>query len=289
MKLIFVHGRDQQGKNPVDLQLQWESALQEGLGRAGLAPLKDIDVVFPFYGDELDRFVHALGAPLEPGITPKGGSVQEREAAFRAELTLELARNYGIPDSEIALHYDGLPQEKGPLNWRWVQAILRALDKTPIGEVSIECFTRDVYLYLTLTAARKSIDSIVSQAIPAEPAVVVGHSLGTIVAYNVLRSRGADLSVKRYVTVGSPLGVETIKRYLVPPALAMPDGVGSWFNAFDTRDVVALRPLDQNFFAVTPPIRNRPDVDNTTDNRHGIAGYLNDPEVARWIYEAATT
>ncbi len=32
--------------------------------------------------------------------------------------------------------------------------------------------------------------------------------------------------------------------------------------------------------------KNKTDVDNPTQNRHGITGYLGDPEVARRIHEA---
>ncbi len=59
-----------------------------------------------------------------------------------------------------------------------------------------------------------------------------------------------------------------------------------WFNALDPKDAVALHPLTPEYFAVTPAIENKTDVENTTDNRHGISGYLDDAEVARRIYDA---
>ncbi|MFN7929349.1 MAG: hypothetical protein U0Y68_15670 [Blastocatellia bacterium] len=67
----------------------------------------------------------------------------------------------------------------------------------------------------------------------------------------------------------------------------MPPCVESWLlNAYDDRDVVALHPLDGNTFNITPAIENKMDVDNQTDNRHGIIGYLNDGVVATKIREA---
>ena len=59
-----------------------------------------------------------------------------------------------------------------------------------------------------------------------------------------------------------------------------------WFNAMDDRDVVALYPLDSEHFDVDPAIENKTDVDNFTENRHSIDGYLSDPVVAKRIYEA---
>jgi hypothetical protein len=44
-------------------------------------------------------------------------------------------------------------------------------------------------------------------------------------------------------------------------------------------------PLDAKNFDVAPPIENKRDVMNFTDNRHGIAGYLADPVVAAKIVE----
>jgi hypothetical protein len=66
----------------------------------------------------------------------------------------------------------------------------------------------------------------------------------------------------------------------------MPACVRDWYNAFDPRDVVALYPLDAHNFPIRPPIENKSTVDNFTDNRHGIDGYLGDADVARKIFEA---
>jgi hypothetical protein len=41
--------------------------------------------------------------------------------------------------------------------------------------------------------------------------------------------------------------------------------------------------LDAQTFNVTPPIKNKSDMLNFTDNRHGIEGYLADPVVARQL------
>lgn len=285
MKLVFVHGRDQHGKIPADLQRVWQEALDVGLSNAGLPRPAGMSVTFPFYGDELERLVKALGTPLVTGARLRGANPDNAEADFRGRLLAELAAGAGISEDAITEQLGGEPTEKGPLNWSWVQAILRALDRTPLGEASIDAFTRDVYVYLTNDIVGRTIDKMVVQAIGDEPCVVVAHSLGSIVAYRCLRQLGARARVRRFVTVGSPLGVTAIREHLLPPALARPQGVSGWFNAFDRRDVVALRPLDANTWNIDPPIENHRAVDNHTDNRHGISGYLDDPVISRWIAE----
>lgn len=285
MKLVFIHGRAQEGKDPVKLQEEWEDALNKGLQAAGLTWPAGLTVAFPFYGDKLDQLVKQLDTPTVDDVVTKGAAQDTTEASFRGQLLREMATAAGITDADIQKHYTGTPQEKGPLNWKWVHAILRALDKTPLGESAIDRFTRDVYVYLAYPAVRKAIDAIVADALTGGADVVVGHSLGSVVGFNVLRKAPATLGVRRYVTVGSPLAVKAIKADLDTP-LAMPGCVNSWYNAMDPRDVVALYPLDGNHFPIDPAIENKTTVDNFTENRHSIAGYLTDPDVARKIHEA---
>jgi len=87
------------------------------------------------------------------------------------------------------------------------------------------------------------------------------------------------------MTLGSPLGIRAISARLHKP-LVMPAAVNGWFNGRDPRDTVALFPLDTDHFDITPKIEDYSEVDNFTDNRHSIDGYLADPQVARRIHAA---
>lgn len=285
MKLVFIHGRAQAGKDPIMLRTQWEDALKQGLQAAQLAWPQGLTIEFPFYGDALDGLIKNLNTPLMTEVMTRGAPIDSGELAFRGELLYEMATQSGISDAEIQAYYAGEPKERGPLNWEWVQSILKALDKTPLGEPAIDIFTRDVYVYLTYRVVRKAIDEIVAEQLKTGPCIVVGHSLGSVVGYNVLSKLPATMDVRLYVTLGSPLGIEVIKRRLDKP-LAMPSCVKQWYNAMDERDVVALYPLTAEHFSIEPRIENKINVDNFTDNRHGIAGYLSDPDVARKIHEA---
>lgn len=287
MRLVFVHGRDQQGKNAALLKKSWNDALDLGLAAAGLAQLKDVQVASPYYGDELEKLISQLNAPFVADVATKGGPPDDREATFRGELLRDLAKNAGLSDEQI-LKESGLEaREKGPLNWAWVHAILRALDKNAhLGDVVLDSFTRDVFVYLTYPAVSKEVDAIVAKDIVGEgPCVVVAHSLGTVVAYRALAALAGAVDVRAFITLGSPLGLDSVRNHLVPP-LSKPAGVGVWKNAFDPRDVVALRPLDATTWPIKPPIENFGAVLNGTDNRHGISGYLDDSTVANWIAAA---
>jgi alpha-beta hydrolase superfamily lysophospholipase len=167
-----------------------------------------------------------------------------------------------------------------------VQAILRALDKHGGGirSAALESFSRDIFLYTTRPDVREEIDQIVANSLTEEPTVMVGHSLGSVVAYSVLRSDRRSLSVPLYLTVGCPLAIRAIRDQFRPLRYPLP--VKEWFNAFDKRDTVALYPLDRANFPVTPEIENYAAVKNSTRNRHGIAGYLDDPQVAQRLLDA---
>lgn len=202
----------------------------------------------------------------------------------------EVRKKAGISDEQLVTYSNLEIIQRGPLNWEWLQTILKSIDRdVPFASgASIAVATYDVWEYLNNRVVSTAIDKGVSQAfVPDEETIVVAHSLGTVVAYNLLSGAGTKnrWNVPLFVTVGSPLAVTAIKGSF--PQIEVPPCVGKWFNAMDPRDVVALYPLDDKNFPVAPrEIENKTDVNNPTENRHGISGYLGDKEVARRIFEA---
>lgn len=291
-KLIFIHGRSQQGKDSVALKKEWIRSWQEGLKDGGLAmPIAETDIRFPYYGDTLDGLVQGKPSDQVAEVIVRGTAVTSApEHAFMTAVLEEVRKKAGVSDAELAALTTAEVIQRGPLNWEWLQTILKAIDRNvPFGSgVSIAVATYDVYQYLNNKAIAKKIDDGVIKAFDAGvEVIVVSHSLGTVVAYNLLSREGKarGWKVPLFVTVGSPLAVTAIRDGL--PRREVPGCVGKWFNAMDERDVVALYPLDPANFDVSPGvIENKTDVRNPTENRHGISGYLGDKEVARRICEA---
>ncbi|MBI5320103.1 hypothetical protein [Bradyrhizobium sp.] len=286
MRMLLIHGRSQGGKDPVALQNEWLGALDKGLKKTGLSLPRDVQVDFPHYGNQLDKFVEQFKLPADPAIVPKGSPAFDEYAAFRREVADEMRQRAGLTDAQVQAELPpGVPAEKGPQNWEWVQAIVRLLDRhlPDVSQGTIEVFLRDVFLYTKRDIVQGAIDEIVSAKLTPDTTLVVGHSLGSVVGYNVLRA--APKNVKAYITVGSPLGIRAIRRAL--GAISNPlQKRDCWYNAYDHRDIVALNPLDTANFDVAPAIVNNGAVSNHTDNRHGIIGYLDDMEVARTIHAA---
>jgi hypothetical protein len=288
VRLLLVHGRAQQGKDPVQLKAEWMETLARGAEKNGQTLAEGLEVAFPFYGDALDAFTREAQVPLTSEVHTRG-ELNDDFLRFEAEMAEALRQQAGITEEQIDAEYGENPKPKGPQNWEWVQAILRTLDQHGGGlsQLGLEQFMRDVFLYTTRKRVQREIDGIVRALLTEQPTVVVGHSLGSVVAYNVLRSDHRRLRVPLFLTVGSPLGVRPIRRSLRP--LEAPPNVDAWFNAYDRRDVVALYPLDGQNFPVTPAVENYNGVRNGTENRHGIVGYLDDDRVAARIVQALIT
>ena len=298
-ELVFVHGRSQQGHDSIALKKEWIDTLKEGLKKSNLElPIPESQIRFPYYGDTLDGLAHNKPASEIAEVVVRGSEKDQNQRQFIQSWLEEIQEKKGITDEQIdeaiaAMETipPGVPQvtERGVLNWRWVQGFLSAFDRwVPFGSgTSIALFTQDVYLYLNKSGIRDPIEAGVLKAMtPGVESVVVSHSLGTIVAYNMLRREGQTRgwNVPLFVTVGSPLAVKKVKESLSP--IGHPSCVGKWFNAMDPDDVVALYPLDKHFFRIDPEIENKTNVKNESKNQHSITGYLNDKDVAKRIHDA---
>lgn len=295
-QLVFVHGRAQQDKDAGALKEEWIQALEDGLARNGLAlPVERDRIRFPYYGDTLDQLSREIPPGDAAGVIVRGDAGDADEQAFVRAVILEIAQQAGLDGEQVAQLAGGEVVERGVLNWAWVRATLKAIDRfVPYASgTSIALATRDVYHYLCNETIRSVIDTGVASAFdPQAETVVVAHSLGTVVAFNVLRRLGTTCGwkVPVLVTLGSPLAVTRIRDSLGRPVVR-PDCVDRWINAMDKRDVVALYPLTQARFQIHPAgfhIENMTHVRNHTGNRHGISGYLGDARVARAIHDALT-
>lgn len=284
-RLVLIHGRQQQGLDRDELRDKWVKSLSDALKKKNLALAGDLRIEFPYYGDELDRFVTLSKLPLVTEITSRGDETTDDLLLFQSQLVDEMIKKAGVPDELVDQEFGDKATERGPLNWEWVQAGLRALDRhTGLSGPILAAFTRDVYLYLKVDACRKAVNDIVIASLNTEPTVIVSHSLGTVVAFDVLRRKNAGTNVPLLMTLGSPLGIMQVRNAFRP--LKYPKGVQGWFNAYDERDYVALYPLDANNFALDPAITNYGAVKNQPPGHHAIVDYLSNEKVAEQIFGA---
>jgi len=282
MRLVFVHGMRQEGKVPAELQKAWEDALISAWQTNGLAK-PSYTLEMPFYGDVLNELVEEVRGS-SAGILTRGEGGSETFTPFEQDLIWEMAERDGVTDAQI---HDDLGKEvvaRGPGNWEWVQAIGRVLERNipALRRLGLDV-VQQVDGYLTRPHIRQAVDDIVRPYLLRGSTVVVGHSLGTIVAYLLLRQAGEGADIPLFVTLGSPLGISAVKGHLRPPALRVPEGVTKWLNGTDERDYVALYArLDRNTFS--KGIENVSDIHNRESDAHAIVDYLSNSTVCRRIH-----
>ena len=134
--------------------------------------------------------------------------------------------------------------------------------------------------------------------------LLIGHSMGSIISYDVLTFLLPEVNIHTFVTIGSPLGFPVIQgkiasewnsKKLVPAKLKTPPGVVKhWYNFADLKDKVALiYQLNKNYQAnwrgVTPEdfvVFN--DYHNEIEaNHHKSFGYLRAKEFSKVLHTFA--
>lgn len=139
---------------------------------------------------------------------------------------------------------------------------------------------KQVTAFLTNPAVKQNVLARVREQISDDTRVLIGHSLGSVVAYEYL-SQDRPSSVKLLVTLGSPLGIPNVVFDKLTPcptggAGAWPAELAGWTNVADPDDIVALRKDLAPLFPGPAPGQAVADrlVDNG-DEPHAIDRYLN--------------
>lgn len=132
--------------------------------------------------------------------------------------------------------------------------------------------------------------------------LLIAHSMGSIIAYDVLYQLEPEIKIDTFITLGSPLGMPIVmnkvaseqKRKLNPAnKLATPNNiVRQWFNYSDLRDMVALNynladDYAENLNSIGPKDKI---VSNNYEyfgdkNPHKSYGYLRTAEMAAALNE----
>jgi len=140
------------------------------------------------------------------------------------------------------------------------------------------------------TAKKEPIKARLRQVLDAVAGsvLVVSHSLGTVIAYDVLREpHFAAKVVPVLVTLGSPLGYAEIQDVVTSP-LQVPDPVRLWANFADSLDLVTLDTTLADDFGRAPRIVDTR-VDNPSPNNHAACGYLSARQVQAIVASALPT
>jgi hypothetical protein len=234
--IVGVHGIAQQVKGPEVLSAAWLPALRDGLALAGAKRIGDAEFGCAFYGDLFrKKGTRALAPP--PLTAADVASDQERELV--ALWWQEAAR----VDAQVTPPGAKTRARTPMVVQRALNNLLKAKFFAGLSERALIWDLKQVTSYLHDPSMRVKIRARVDALIGPETRVVVAHSLGSVVAYEVLAARPRSM-VRTLVTLGSPLGIpRLVFDRLQPPPVAQRGvwpRVERWFNIADAGDIVAL-------------------------------------------------
>jgi hypothetical protein len=237
--IVGVHGIGQQLKGPHVLRDAWLPPLRDGLWQAGVELLEDSDLLScAFYGDLFRKpGTKALGIPPY-----EAGDLTD-------DWEKELLKDWWAEAAEVEEEVPGPEaQTKGLRTPQFVQRALNALSGSRffagIAERAFIFDLKQVHAYLHDPTIRRDVRERVTDVVDAKTRVMIGHSLGSVVAYECLCAH-PEWPVHTLVTLGSPLGIRNlIFDLLQPPPRdgvgAWPGSVQRWINIADGGDIVAL-------------------------------------------------
>jgi hypothetical protein len=307
--ITFIHGIANK-PDPETLLEQWRIALydDDGIDLDALAVTTSMvywaDVLYPEFAPVAAAH-EATQSEIEQSMSPGDADLTWLPEAPTEQqaFVLGLARQVGLesvtptPTESVDLVRPGSALEAIPL-------------PAPLKRRLMRVFLRDVHHYLwdaefsprpgetfrirTEVRAR-TLATLQDGARNREPHIVVAHSLGTVIAYDVLTSLEDAPRIDALLTLGSPLGISEVQERLAPPWTrdeGWPSarlGDGSWCNVFDRLDPVCGG-LDA---AIGKDFRRNREVrvadigvHNPGSWRHSVAKYLAQPALRDCLREA---
>jgi hypothetical protein len=299
-EIILVHGVDQQQKSADKLESEWIPALAGGVRKAGFQSIADriwrdakpggIETRMAFYG-------HLFLEPGQMGDDPGDFTADEAKLAETLALewlnraatqaTKENIRKSAGRELAYVRHEMGTEQGIG----KSVRSAIGSLAKipwfAPLGMGFAERFVRrslaQVTRYLTDDTIRSEALESVFKLVEPNTKVLIGHSLGSLVAYEAMHIIKQPLPL--LITLGSPLGLHTVVyERLRPQPPRFPPNLQRWVNVADQDDFIAAEPHLEKLFARNMPtgavFEGGYTVDNGADP-HNSNFYLGKAHVGR--------
>lgn len=291
MKLVFVHGINNESSTADEIKERWQDALEQGWEAIGKRPLKKFTVEAAYYADILARASGDAQAAVEmggPGDPATG-------------LAIELLRSYadaaGVTEEELtaAAKAEGVPPtaiEAGIPHEGWVIAFAKLLERIlpTKGKYVAKLFLRQAAVYVgDPVLAAKIAEEVNKQVFSGkpDPTIVIGHSLGSVVSYRILADRAfSNRSIPLFVTLGSPLSVAMFKPILPIRGSFPRPPITTWINGRNRQDFVTLGEAITKKSIGFEGVVDLTDVIDNEDNRHDIVAYLRSPKIAAGISKA---
>ncbi len=275
--IVGIHGLA--NKPPADvLETWWREAILEGLVRSCGRTQQTIEFSSVYWADHLHDPLQLPAAMIEPYISAGGsGALKTYKDGWWDDV---VAGVLGIGGSalDVAKRYLGIDA---------------------LADKVLEAKLTDLSNYYENRAVRDELRSRFEGkllALKGKRVMVIAHSMGSIIAYDVLRligRRDPHYRVDHFVTIGSPLGLPHVKNriYEENDLVRTPTVVRRWTNFSDRRDPVAFDVhLAGDYEANDHGVRVKDDLiingyvgKEGKPNYHKSYGYLRAPELSKAI------
>ncbi|WP_194860783.1 hypothetical protein [Dietzia sp. SYD-A1] len=263
-KIVFLHGV---GKG--DEALNWLAGLNRGLKSAGADEVDASAVIAPDYSVLLNAQVSKM---KHPAVTYKGkNDDRERRAFFRRQGRIErLLENSGFAT--------GFGLRRLP------DAVVTPLQKAGVHTDLL----KQVYNYMKSEGLRAAVLTQILKSLPSSGEIIlIGHSLGSIIAIDLLDHLPENVHVSRFITIGSPGSVQILhekhERILKRFPYARVDDWTNFFAPIDPvtagRGLASLFPGAQDFRIEIKPASNNKFA-------HHAEQYLAHPAVGMLVADA---
>ncbi|RZL77808.1 MAG: hypothetical protein EOP32_24040 [Rhodococcus sp. (in: high G+C Gram-positive bacteria)] len=277
--IVLVHGIAQEQESADTLEAKWLPGLAGGVRNHGNPEMADrlwrngapgeLTTRMAFYGSQF----------LSKGAQGAGpGRVDDTQLELMeqlAELWLATAAEHASDDKDrrTAQQLTAVPADARPMGARAaVRPALNGLARlrwfAPLGIGFAEKFVwralSQVARYFTDDAVRQYAQDKVLAHIGPDTRLVIGHSLGSVVAYEALHRCDQEVA---FLTMGSPLGLRTVVYdRLRPRPASVPGAVAGWDNLVDRDDLVAAHLDLAPFFPPAPGAAVVPVTAEALDN-----------------------
>ncbi len=280
--IIGIHGL---GNKPPEVLLEdwWRLAIREGL--SGIGAERDFNFRLVYWADILNE------KPLDPDETDKDSDYFIKEKYIPAD------HNNSKPQEESVLQklsdkfndliFNKKLHENFPSVTDWV----------------IKNFFSELDIYLNEKTDLENgiaipVKEVINERLKfelkqhrGESIMIIAHSMGSIIAYDVLTGMENEIEIDTLITIGSPLGVPYIVEKIKSDELKKlktPEAVKKlWLNLADPEDKLAVnyelnKIFSPNSSGVSPKgmlIKNNYEI-NGDANPHKSFGYLRTPELS---------
>ncbi len=299
--IIGIHGLNNKPEKEL-LQDWWRAAIDEGLEKNESATNLEFDFELIYWADRLythpmhrneDRFFDDLYIN-EPYIEAEPGRLKTKED--------------GLLDDAII--------GAGDIVGTTVDILKSKFGFDMLADAVLGKLLKDLNLYYQNEDIRSDLRDRVMQSLrgaESSKIMVVGHSMGSIIAYDALTLLGRpdpQVDVNHFVTIGSPLGLPHVYNKIVEEfehrgeekdRVRTPTVVtGRWVNYADRKDPVALDAHLRDDFKANQGgdgVRCEDDLvfndyritkrgaDEPDSNHHKSYGYLRTPEFSKLLRE----